>query len=44
MQREHRLSRSDALALGSVVVDLRVTQIANKTLGVHAVLTDGALG
>jgi acetamidase/formamidase len=44
MQREHGLTRSDALALGSVVVDLRVTQIANKTLGVHAVLADRALG
>ena len=44
MQREHGLTRSDALALGSVVVDLRVTQIANKTLGVHAVLADAALG
>ena len=43
MQREHGLTRSDALALGSVVVDLRVTQIANKTLGVHAVLADAAL-
>lgn len=43
MQREHGLARDDALALGSVVVDLRVTQIANKTLGVHAVLNDGAL-
>lgn len=44
MQREHGLARNDALALGSVVVDLRVTQIANKTVGVHAVLNDGALG
>ena len=43
MQREHGLTRNDALALGSVVVDLRVTQIANKTLGVHAVLRDAAL-
>ena len=43
MQREHGLTRSDALALGSVVVDLRITQIANKTLGVHAVLNDAAL-
>jgi acetamidase/formamidase len=36
---EHRgVTRADALALASVVVDLRVTQIANKVLGVHAVL------
>jgi acetamidase/formamidase len=42
MVREHHLARDDALALASVVVDLRVTQIANKTLGVHAVLRDDA--
>jgi acetamidase/formamidase len=42
MIREHHLARDDALALASVVVDLRVTQIANKTLGVHAVLRDDA--
>ena len=44
MEREHRLARDDALALASVVVDLRITQIANKTLGVHAVLRDDAFG
>lgn len=43
MGREHGLPRDDALALASVVVDLRVTQLANQTLGVHAVLRDGAL-
>lgn len=43
MQREHGLARNDALALASVVVDLRVTQLANQTLGVHAVLNDAAL-
>jgi len=42
MGREHGLARDDALALASVVVDMRVTQLANKTLGVHAVLTDDA--
>jgi len=42
MAREHSLAREDALALASVVVDLRVTQIANRTLGVHAVLRDDA--
>lgn len=42
MAREHGLSRDDALALASVVVDLRVTQVANKTLGVHAMLRDRA--
>jgi acetamidase/formamidase len=42
MQREHGLARNDALALASVVVDLRVTQVANDALGVHAVLRDGS--
>lgn len=42
MEREHGLSRDDALALASVVVDLRVTQVANKALGVHAILRDKA--
>ena len=40
MEREHGLSRGDALALASVVVDLRVTQVVNEVLGVHAVLRD----
>jgi acetamidase/formamidase len=43
LQREHGLSRADALGLASVVVDLRVTQVVNGTVGVHAVLRDGAL-
>lgn len=43
MGREHGLSHDDALAFASVVVDLRVTQLANTTLGVHAVLRDDAL-
>jgi len=40
--REHGLAADDALALASVVVDLRVTQVVNETLGVHAVLRDDA--
>ena len=40
--REHGLAGDDALALASVVVDLRVTQVVNETLGVHAVLRDDA--
>jgi acetamidase/formamidase len=39
----HGVGRSEALALSSVVVDLRVTQVANRTFGVHAVLPPGAL-
>ena len=37
------LSRQDALALASIVVDLRITQIVNGVCGVHAVLPHGAL-
>jgi acetamidase/formamidase len=43
MGREHGLAAGDALALASVVVDLRVTQVVNQQLGVHAVLRDDAL-
>ena len=42
--REHALPPDEALALASVVVDLRVTQVVNETLGVHAVLRDDAFG
>lgn len=42
LAREHGLARGEALALASVVVDLRVTQVVNQTLGVHAVLRDDA--
>jgi acetamidase/formamidase len=42
MGRERGLSADDALALASVVVDLRVTQVVNESLGVHAVLRDDA--
>jgi len=43
MQREHDLSRPEALALASIVVDLRVTQVVNGVLGVHAALRDDVL-
>jgi acetamidase/formamidase len=43
MERELGLERSYALALSSLVVDLRVTQIVNGAKGVHAVLRDDAL-
>jgi len=42
MEREHGFDRSYAIALGSVAVDLRVTQIVNGVKGIHAVLRDGA--
>lgn len=44
MQEMHGLNRLDALALASVLVDLRITQIVNGVRGVHAVLPHGALG
>jgi acetamidase/formamidase len=37
------LERRDALALASLVVDLRVTQVVNGVQGVHALLPHGAL-
>jgi acetamidase/formamidase len=42
MGREHGLADADALALASVAVDLRVTQVVNQALGIHAVLRDDA--
>ena len=43
MAREHGVERLDALALASVVLDLRVTQLVNGSRGVHAVLRDDAI-
>jgi acetamidase/formamidase len=43
MQQRLDLSRAQAAALASVVVDLRVTQIVNQTVGAHAVLPHDAL-
>jgi len=43
MDRELGLERRDALALASVVVDLRVTQLVNGVQGIHAVLRDDAI-
>ena len=42
MVEQRGVTRADALALASVVVDLRITQIANQVLGVHAVLRHDA--
>jgi acetamidase/formamidase len=44
MERERGWDRGYALALSSLVVDLRVTQIVNGAKGVHAVLRDDAIG
>jgi acetamidase/formamidase len=43
MERELDVDRNYAIALGSVAVDLRVTQIVNGVKGVHAVLRDDAI-
>lgn len=37
------VDRATAQALASVVVDLRITQVANQVWGVHAVLANGAV-
>jgi acetamidase/formamidase len=44
MHQELGFDRTRALALASVAVDLRVTQVVNQVKGVHAVLADDALG
>ena len=41
--RDHGLERADALALASLVVDVRVTQVVNAVQGIHAVLPHDAL-
>jgi acetamidase/formamidase len=41
MERELGVKGPDALALASLGVDLRVTQVVNPAVGVHAVLRDG---
>jgi acetamidase/formamidase len=43
MEAKYGISRADALALASLVVDLHVTQIVNGVLGVHAILPHSAI-
>jgi acetamidase/formamidase len=43
MAHEHGLERREALALASLIVDLRVTQMVNGVQGVHARLAHDAL-
>lgn len=43
LQALWQLDRGTALALASTCADLRITQVANQTWGVHAVLPDGVL-
>ena len=42
IEREHGLDRKYALAVASVTVDVRVTQLVNGGLGAHAVLAHDA--
>jgi acetamidase/formamidase len=43
IEEKHGLKRQDALALASLMIDLRITQIVNGVRGVHAVLPNSAL-
>ena len=43
MTQLHDVDKATALALASTAVDLRVTQVANQTWGVHALLPTGSL-
>ncbi|HEY7417661.1 MAG TPA: acetamidase/formamidase family protein [Ktedonobacteraceae bacterium] len=43
MKEHHQIPRAQALGLASLVVDLRVTQIVNGVMGVHAVLPHDAI-
>jgi acetamidase/formamidase len=43
LQHLHDLDKATALALASTAVDLRVTQVANQTWGVHALLPTGSI-
>src|SRR5215467_8788710 len=43
LQATYRVSKATALALASPVLDLRVTQVANQSWGVHALLPAGAI-
>jgi acetamidase/formamidase len=43
LMHEYQVSRSDALALASLVVDMHITQLVNGARGVHAVLPHGAI-
>jgi acetamidase/formamidase len=43
MEKLLNLDRGTALALSSLVVDLRITQVVNEVCGVHAILSSAAL-
>ncbi|MBM6616866.1 acetamidase/formamidase family protein [Bacillus sp. RD4P76] len=43
IQEQYKVSKTEATALASVVVDLRITQVVNQVKGVHALLPHGAI-
>ena len=43
LQADYRVGKATALALASPVLDLRVTQVANQSWGIHALLPAGAI-
>ncbi len=43
MGERYGMGRAEALAMASVVVDLRVTQVVNGAKGVHAILAKTAI-
>jgi acetamidase/formamidase len=43
MSEQYGMDRLEALGMASLVADLRITQIANEVLGVHALLPHGAI-
>lgn len=44
LQGEHDLARAEALVLASLTVSIRVTQLVNETVGIHAILPPDAFG
>jgi len=44
LQASYGVGKATALALASPVLDLRITQVANESWGVHALLPAGAIG
>jgi len=43
LQASYGVGKATALAMASPVLDLRVTQVANQSWGVHALLPAGAI-
>jgi acetamidase/formamidase len=43
IQNQHGMDKQEALALASLLVDLRITQIVNGVQGVHAILPHSAI-